>query len=108
MNMIKTGKIGMGMALAALALTAGCASMTDGESLGVAEEAIVSVPAGTRLSCSMSSPSFTGRRQAYLVVGDDLSTCYREAIPGDVPASLFVASCHKVGYSIGCDRIVNL
>jgi hypothetical protein len=109
MNKITTGKlrIGLGAALATLAFMAGCASTSeDDESLGVAEGAVVStVPAGTRLTCSVSSAGGTGRRKAFLLVGPDLSTCYREPLPGDIPASEFTPSCHEVGRNIGCDVV---
>ena len=110
MNKIKSEKIGIALALTALAFAAGCASTTadEEESLGVDDQAIVTVPAGTRLSCTMSSPHGTGRRRAFLLVDDDLSTCYRESVPGDIPASEFTPSCHEVGRSIGCDIITTL
>lgn len=106
-NKIKNGKIGVGAALAALAFMAGCAPVSDGDdkSLGVADEAIVTVPVGTRLSCSVSASGVTGMRRVVLVVDKDLRTCYRYPVLGDVPASQFVASCHEVGRSIGCEHI---
>ncbi|WP_437581116.1 hypothetical protein [Sorangium sp. So ce887] len=107
MSRIKTGKIcaGFGIALTALAFAGCLATPADAdESLGVAEQAFVNAPPGTRVPCTMSGGP-TGRRRANLVVGNDQRTCYRVPLPGDIPEDPSVPSCHSVGYSMGCEFI---
>lgn len=66
------------------------------------------LPPGTEVICSMSAPGGTGRRKAILTIGDDGATCYREAMPGNVPSSRFTPSCHQIGRLIGCANIETL
>jgi hypothetical protein len=111
MSIINTWKIGTAAALAALALGSGCAATTSDadEPLGASDDALVTlIPAGTRLSCSMSSPGVTGRRKAFLIVDYDARTCYRQAEPGFLPAPESTPSCHSIGYGIGCEEIKTL
>jgi hypothetical protein len=111
MGMITKGMActGIGMAVAVLAITGGCAAPADdtGEQVSSAPEAYVGfLPIGSRLPCSMSGGP-TGRRKAFLVIGEDLRTCYRVPVPGDIPVDESAPHCHEVGYKVGCEVIAD-
>ncbi|WP_437987320.1 hypothetical protein [Sorangium sp. So ce117] len=82
----------------------------DSEATGESEEAIVTgFAVGTALDCTMSGATPTGRRWAYLIVGNDQSTCFRT--PNVNRTDLAPATaihCHALGRSIGCDFIRDL
>ncbi|WP_441286275.1 hypothetical protein ACSRUE_28010 [Sorangium sp. KYC3313] len=82
----------------------------DSEEAGETEQAIVSgFVAGTRLDCTMSGPTPTGRRWAYLIVGNDQSTCYRTPNIHRLDLAPETAiHCHALGRSIGCDYMQDL
>ena len=87
--------IGLGMALvAAFALPAGLVS------------ADTSLPPGTKISCTMSGETETGRRWGYLEIGDG-GKCYRYADPdreGEA-APEDVEHCKGLGFRLGCRRV---
>jgi len=113
-------KIHMGLGLGlvtAFALLVGSAwadspdALVGDEAVGKATRVVLDpniYPPGTKISCTMSGPTFTGRRWAYLVIGFDNSTCYRFADPNNpMAAPMDVVHCKGLGYKIGCDNIID-
>jgi hypothetical protein len=100
----------MGVALSACAVTAEApnASVGDGASLE-ATEALTTTPGGTKIACTMSGPTVTGRRWGFLAVDNDQSTCYRYADPARAfeAAPVSVAHCGELGHAINCTVVID-
>lgn len=116
MNNHRTVHTGLGMALVtALICVMGSACMEVGESvneeaISEANQAFVTLyPPGTKLDCTMSAPSATGRRWGTITIDTDRRTCFRTANTSRLePAPPTAQHCHSFGRSIGCESILDI